>query len=175
MPAASYPSHFSSIVVGVDGSASSIAALRWARDQAALHGAKLRAVTAWTAPAATVSAGMPRVSNVTPEHTAERTLDVALSSLDAPATEGGSAGFGGADAGEVAIERCVTQGPAAKVLIDMSMGADLLVVGSRGIGGFAGLLLGSVSHQVTQHAHCPVVVVRPPMAADESGPPPPTA
>ena len=58
------------------------------------------------------------------------------------------------------------EGPAAKVLLEASEGADLLVVGSRGLGGFSGLLLGSVSQQCSLHAHCPVVIVRP---QDERG------
>ena len=60
----------------------------------------------------------------------------------------------------VAIERRVDQGSAAAVLVEESRGADLLVVGSRGHGGFAQLLLGSVSQQCAQHAFCPVVIVR---------------
>ena len=58
------------------------------------------------------------------------------------------------------IERRVDQGSAAAVLVEESQGADLLVVGSRGHGGFAQLLLGSVSQQCAQHASCPVVIVR---------------
>jgi nucleotide-binding universal stress UspA family protein len=62
--------------------------------------------------------------------------------------------------GAIEIERIVAQGSAAHVLLDAAEDADLLVVGSRGRGGFTGLLLGSVSHQVASHATCPVVVVR---------------
>jgi nucleotide-binding universal stress UspA family protein len=64
------------------------------------------------------------------------------------------------DADDVKIERRVVEGPAASVLVDESRAADLLVVGSRGHGGFTGLLLGSVSQQCAQHAECPVVIVR---------------
>jgi nucleotide-binding universal stress UspA family protein len=60
----------------------------------------------------------------------------------------------------VKIQTSVEQGNAAKVLIERSKGADLIVVGSRGRDGFAGMLLGSVSQHVVAHAHCPVAVVR---------------
>jgi nucleotide-binding universal stress UspA family protein len=65
-----------------------------------------------------------------------------------------------ADADSVTIERRVDQGAPAAVLVEESRGAELLVVGSRGHGGFAQLLLGSVSQQCAQHAFCPVVIVR---------------
>jgi nucleotide-binding universal stress UspA family protein len=63
------------------------------------------------------------------------------------------------DGDSVEIERVVEEGHAAKVLLDAAADADLLVVGCRGHGGFAELLLGSVSHECTRHAHCPVLVV----------------
>jgi nucleotide-binding universal stress UspA family protein len=66
------------------------------------------------------------------------------------------------DAAEVEIERRVVEGAPAAVLVDESREADLLVVGSRGLGGFSGLLLGSVSQQCAHHAACPVVIVRAP-------------
>ena len=79
---------------------------------------------------------------------AESALDATLQEV-APDTDG------------VLVERRVVEGPAATVLVDESRQADLLVVGSRGYGGFAGLLLGSVSQQCAHHAACPVVIVRP--------------
>jgi nucleotide-binding universal stress UspA family protein len=61
---------------------------------------------------------------------------------------------------DVPIEQIVVEGKAAEILVDESKGANLLVVGSRGHGGFAELLLGSVSHQCAQHARCPLLIVR---------------
>src|SRR6185437_3835562 len=68
--------------------------------------------------------------------------------------------------GDVEIERAIVQGPEAQVLIDAVSEHDSLVVGSRGHGGFAGLLPGSVSHQCARHAPCAVVVVRTTSAAN---------
>jgi nucleotide-binding universal stress UspA family protein len=60
----------------------------------------------------------------------------------------------------ITVQTAVVEGPPARVLVEMSADADLLVVGSRGLGGFSGLLLGSVSQQCTHRARCPVTVVR---------------
>ncbi len=75
-----------------------------------------------------------------------------------------------AESPEVELERIALDGPAAKVLVDAADDAELLVVGSRGHGGFAGLLLGSVSQQCAHHAQCPVVIVRGPAQDAEAGP-----
>ncbi|MFL6138385.1 MAG: universal stress protein [Frankiaceae bacterium] len=153
MVSTDHAARINKVVVGVDGSPSSLAALRWAYDQAVAHDAKLHAVMAWTQGPATVSAGMPRVPDLAPEETARRVLDEAVAEV---------VGKGRDDL----VERFVVPGSPTKVLLDRAGDADLLVVGSRGIGGFAGLLLGSVSQQVTQHARCPVVVIRPPESSD---------
>ncbi|HEY6748041.1 MAG TPA: universal stress protein, partial [Mycobacteriales bacterium] len=78
---------------------------------------------------------------------AEETLAVALGTVEE-------------DNPDVKIERRVEHGPAARVLLDAADGAAVLVVGARGLGGFAGMVAGSVSQQVLRHAECPVVVVR---------------
>ncbi|MFP4511662.1 MAG: universal stress protein [Acidimicrobiales bacterium] len=138
------------IIAGVDGSPGSLAALRWAIEEATLRSATVDAVMTWQMPtyAYTGMAVMPPVADL--GESAAAALD------DAIATE--TADIAG-DAAEVEIRPVVVEGPTAAVLIERSASADLLVVGSRGYGGFRGLLLGSVSHQCASHAHCPVVVV----------------
>ena len=134
------------IVVGVDGSPSAKAALRWAAAQARLAGARLRVVAVWEIPV--YAAWMPMVPY--------EDLGLAAGKMLAESV------------GEVlGLEVCVPElletvlpGHPAQVLVDESAHAAVLVVGSRGHGGFAGTLLGSVSQQCTQRAHCPVVVVR---------------
>ncbi|MBN9618135.1 MAG: universal stress protein [Actinobacteria bacterium] len=133
------------IVVGVDGSEPSKAALRWAARLAPTLGARIRAVTAWAYPTALGwTAGLP--PEWSPGDDAEKGLTSAVDDV-----------FG---ANRPAGLRLLTQGgEATRVLLDASKGAAMLVVGSRGHGGFVGLLLGSVSSQVAEHATCPVLVV----------------
>jgi nucleotide-binding universal stress UspA family protein len=134
------------IVVGVDGSPSSIKALRWAVRQAKLTGAEVKAVTAWSFP---VGYGMVPVGDegIDFEGDAGKILAEALAEVSGIAPG-------------VAITSSVVEGNAADVLLRETKGADLLVVGSRGHGGFAGILLGSVSQHCVQHAGCPVLVLR---------------
>jgi nucleotide-binding universal stress UspA family protein len=136
------------IVVGVDGSDGAAAALRWAVEEAELRQAALDAVTAWHIPYA---AGSPAIGLVIdPEEErayAAEQLEEVIGTLGARP--------------RVQVNRVVVEGGAARALIEAASGADLLVVGSRGRGGFKGLLLGSVSQQCIHHAPCPVVVVRP--------------
>ena len=139
------------IVAGVDGSESSISALRWAIRQAGLTDAAVDAVIAWHYPDLATS-GMA-VGAIDPSYgffreSAEKIIADAISTLD--------------PASDVPVRAYVAQGHAAQVLLDAAAGADLLVVGSRGHGGFAEALLGSVSQHCVQHALCPVVVVRGP-------------
>jgi nucleotide-binding universal stress UspA family protein len=135
------------IVVGVDGSTGSRAALRFATQEARLRGASLRIVTAWQMPVLAFSGGfIPADLPMEFERAAEDASRQSLEWL-------GEAGSG------VHIERVVEEGQAAHVLVEAAKGAKLLVVGSRGRGGFTGLVLGSVSQQCVQHAPCPVVVV----------------
>lgn len=132
------------IVAGVDGSEQSQAAFQWAVDEARLRHGKVRAITAWHYPPVP-STVEDRGSNDS-LHVAER---VQAEALKAVAAEG------------VDIEGMLVRDSAASALLDAAKDADLLVVGSRGHGGFAGLRLGSVSSQLVHHAPCPVLVVRP--------------
>lgn len=135
------------IVVGVDGSEASVRALRWAVEEARLRNARVRAVHAWSYP------------HVSTYHQAVRALSAPLAE-EAEATLDRAVREGAAGAAGVEIEQVVVEGPAAAALVDASSDASLLVVGSRGLGGFSGLLLGSVSHQAASHASCAVVIVR---------------
>ncbi|KIQ64621.1 hypothetical protein TR51_10305 [Kitasatospora griseola] len=133
------------IVVGVDGSASSRRALWWAIGQARLTGAVVDAVIAWIYPTLygwAMTAPDPQL-----HHTAEQVLARAVEEVAGARPP-------------VEIRQIAVVGHAARVLLEQSRGADLLVVGSRGHGGFTGALLGSVSLHCVQHATCPVVVVR---------------
>jgi nucleotide-binding universal stress UspA family protein len=138
------------IVVGVDGSAGSIEAIRWASEEAKLRGAKLRAVTAWEFPFASAGFGdsvaVPHLEDF--EVKAKRMLEEALiAAIPDPAALAG-------------VERAVICGHATAVLRTESKDATMIVVGARGHGGFIGMLLGSTSDQLVKRAKCLVVVVR---------------
>jgi nucleotide-binding universal stress UspA family protein len=132
------------IVVGVDGSGHSAIALRWAIDEARIRDARLRVIYAFPAlvslAGSTAAEYYPQV-----EKEAEQVLDEALADLPADA--------------QARLERVLVPGNPAKVLIEASNDGAMLVIGSRGRGGFRGMLLGSVSHHCVQHSRCPVVVV----------------
>ena len=138
------------IVVGVDGSPASRTALEWAGDEAVRHGSELVVVAAWLPippPLAGTSSTLPTHGVTYPGESAKKQLMETIRDVlgeEPPAL----------------VQPQVKEGSAAKVLIDLSEEADLLVVGARGHGGFAGMLLGSVSQHVAAHAKCTVVVVR---------------
>jgi nucleotide-binding universal stress UspA family protein len=132
------------IVVGVDGSPSSVRALQWGAHAAVAFGAVVEAVAAWEYPAATGWASIP--PDWHPDKDMEKVLQDTLREA-----------FG--DQPPPGLRAQVFEGGAAKVLLDASEGASMLVVGSRGHGGFAGLLLGSVSGNVAEHASCPVLII----------------
>jgi nucleotide-binding universal stress UspA family protein len=138
------------IVAGIDGSASSVGALRWAIGQAGLTGAAVDAVAVWHYPVATGGYGWTPVG-VGAEYDFRELTEKILADVISNALDPGS---------DVRVRAQVIEGNPAQVLIDASAGADLLVVGSRGHGGFTEALLGSVSQHCVHHARCPVVVLR---------------
>lgn len=139
------------IVVGVDGSETSHRALEWAVAEARLHGCEVEAVHAWHD--VFVGAAYPFMAEV-PDPKIYR--DAGQQVLDAAVDEVAAKGGRG-----VKISRVLVNDSPVHALLDVAKGADLIVIGSRGRGGFAGLLLGSVSQQIVHHAVCPVVVVPP--------------
>jgi nucleotide-binding universal stress UspA family protein len=136
-------------VAGTDGSPGSAAALRWALAEARRRGARLDVVHVWHYPWVVVAAGAAAAAVGREEYEAEgrRVLEQATAALEA-------------ERGDVEIHPMLGSGSVADVLVRAAGDADLLVVGSRGRGGFTGLLLGSVSLQVAHHAPCAVVIVR---------------
>jgi nucleotide-binding universal stress UspA family protein len=134
------------VVVGVDGSPASRDALRWAADYARLTGGPLQAISVWHWPVSMV-VSVPIPDGFDPMQEAHAALEKILGEVlgEAPG---------------ITVTTQVVGGAAASVLIDAAREAALLVVGSRGHGGFTGLLLGSVSEHCTRYAACPVVVVR---------------
>lgn len=134
------------IVVGIDGSPNSAGALAWAIQEAQYRGASVKAVHAWQMVFTGDIYGGAQVDPGFLEKAGRAVLDQAVDQADTRSVAG-------------SIERILVHGGAATALIDAAKDADLLVVGSRGRGGFAGLLLGSVSQQVAHHAPCPLVIV----------------
>ena len=140
------------IVVGVDGSAGAERAVAFAVEEARLRGATLEAVSVWQVK---VFAGPGFFQAAPPSNelidalrrVAQDAVDNALEDVDTSGIE---------------VRRAAVAGVPAEVLVDAAKDADLLVVGSRGLGGFRGLLLGSVSQQCAHHAVCPVAIVPPP-------------
>jgi nucleotide-binding universal stress UspA family protein len=136
------------IVVGIDDSAGARAALRWAIEQAKLTGSTVEAVHAYDFHVAWVDEPAMHFEEWRQE--AEAQARAHLNEVISDATGGGH---------EVPVSAVAVEGRATPTLLDASTGADLLVVGSRGRGGFAGLLLGSVSQHCAEHGRCPVVVI----------------
>ncbi|HEX5914584.1 MAG TPA: universal stress protein [Rubrobacter sp.] len=140
------------VVVGVDGSETARKAVRWAAREAKLRGMKLELVSAWQIPTYSYVSGygFPAISQEMMKSLTERAEGHLAEALHEARGE----------ARDIEIETIAVDGQPAKVLVEVAKGADLLVVGSRGLGGFRELLLGSVSQQCAQHAMCPVVIVR---------------
>lgn len=134
------------VLVGVDGSASSKDALAWGARYAGLTGAPLEVVIVWHLPA-TLGWETPVPAGWSPEADARAIIETEVEEV-----LGSSHPHG--------VTLSVLEGPPAKILADLAHGASTVVVGSRGRGHIAGMLLGSVSEALARHAPCPVVVVR---------------
>jgi nucleotide-binding universal stress UspA family protein len=136
----------SRIVVGVDGSESSIAALSWAARQALMTDSAIEAITTWEWPT-DYGWSPPYPADFDPADLARKLLEEIVTKVRD-------------DNSGLDIRFSVVEGHPAPVLIHASVDADLLVVGCRGHGEFAGMLIGSVSEHCATHAHCPVLVHR---------------
>jgi nucleotide-binding universal stress UspA family protein len=156
------------IVVGVDESAGSDSALRWALQEARLRGAKLRVVHVYPpAPLPVSEAGVGAVGGMGVPVVAESAAELGrAAAAEATNLIEEALRRAGTDSLHVEIERVALEGAPAQTLIESARGMDLLVLGSRGRGGFLGLLLGSVSQQCAQHPPCPVVILPPPDEAE---------
>jgi nucleotide-binding universal stress UspA family protein len=143
------------IVVGVDGSACAHAALEFAASEAALRGARLRIVCAWDIPPAMYAGGFaPGFDQETLDAFRDNAETIVRTELAEAKRLQPS----------IEVEARTSEGQAAEVLLEAARDASLIVVGNRGHGGFASLLLGSVSQHVVHHAPCPVLVIREPPA-----------
>jgi len=134
------------IVVGVDGSPASEDALRWAAQQARLTGSVLEPVMTWDYPNYYdwATPGWPEDINFGED--AQKSLDHSIEAVLGSSPD-------------VIVRPVVIEGHPAPTLVQLSKSASLLVVGSRGHGAFAGMLLGSVSEHLATHAHCPVAII----------------
>ena len=143
------------IVVGIDGSFGSSQALRWALDEARVHGATVEAMYVWQYPPIGVFVlGPTRGFDATGQEIVDGALD-----------------FRNRWASDVPFTAAAHMGATVPSLLDASRGADLLVLGSRGHGSFSDTLLGSVAHQCARHARSAVAVTRPPVTPAGSNPP----
>ena len=135
------------IVVGIDGSKSSINALTWALHEAKRHSAAVHVVHAWSLPMVVDPMGAaisPPVDEF--RSAAQGVIKHALEAVKS-------------HVGDTAVTSTVEYGSASQHLLDAAITADMVVVGRRGSGGFLGLLIGSVAGQVAHHAKCPAVIV----------------
>jgi nucleotide-binding universal stress UspA family protein len=147
------------IVVGYDGSDSSGLALNWALQAARSRKTSVRIVNVVIPPL-----------NPVPSHLGYIEADPAELRNAADQTLAAAVAAARSEASQVEVETRLVEGTAAAVLIDQSSDAELAVVGSRGLGGFSELLLGSTSFELATHAHCPVVVIRTDSSTGEPGP-----
>lgn len=143
------------IVAGVDGSRSSVQALRWAVRYAELSGGTVDAVISWQYPITASGLGWAPTAPWDDTNFAElaaKTLSEVVADVSPPPT--------------VTVRQSAVEGNAAEVLLETAKDADLLVLGNRGHGGFTDALIGSVSTRCLHHATCPVLVVKEPRQHD---------
>jgi nucleotide-binding universal stress UspA family protein len=141
------------IIVGVDGSEQSRQVLEWAIEEARLRGDRIAAIMAFGVPPTYYPHGVPGAGSAELIERIKRGTQERLAAILEEVRPL-------ADGVDIDGEVVESQQP-ARILTERAGNDDLLVVGSRGLGGFKGLLLGSVSQQCVQHAHCAVVVVHP--------------
>jgi nucleotide-binding universal stress UspA family protein len=144
-PEAGRPASAERAVVGYDGSPGAARALKWAIEEALMRQASLEVITAWVFPMAMGYAFTTTVKEVREE--AERTAEHALGIVKTRAPK-------------LTVHVSASESAPGPALVDASRDADLLVVGSRGLGGFRGLLLGSVGAYCARHASCSVAIIR---------------
>lgn len=144
------------IVVGIDGSEGAVRGLRWALEEARLHGAVLELVH--TYPKLEHTYPQPAAVELPDRGSLATTRELEVAKVQEVIDDALSRAGG---AGDVEIRRTVRPGSAGAVLCEVARGAGLLVVGARGLGGFRGLLVGSVSQQVIAHSPCPVALITP--------------
>lgn len=149
------------IIVGVDGSPTADAALRWAIEEATIRDAEIDVIHAWQEPPAVTPAAQVTALDLAAlvEVSAERCLETVIRRVVLEGVAGDT----------VHIRPWVTHGQAGPVLVEAANDADLLVVGTRGLGTVGRLMLGSVSTYCVHHGHCPVVVIPSPGSLAETG------
>lgn len=145
------------VVVAVDGSPASDNAVKWAANTANKRGVPLRLATSYTMPQFLYAEGM-----VPPEDLFKELQDEALNLVEK------ARAIAHEVAPDILIGHTIAEGSPIDMLLDMSNDVTMIVLGSRGLGGLSGMVLGSVSAAVVSHAHCPVVVVREGNAVTES-------
>lgn len=138
------------IVVGIDSSAASKEALQLALHEASMRGTRVRAVHAWTAAVPVTMTGPGFIAPVDREPVRKEADELLHTVVDAVAGNRAST-----------VECVLVEGPAGHAILDNAQDAELIVVGQRGLGTVGAVVLGSVSHHVLHHTHCPVLVVPP--------------
>ncbi|MGA2211377.1 MAG: universal stress protein [Acidimicrobiales bacterium] len=138
------------VVVGVDGSPASLAALRYAAEVARWQNWTLHIVNTWHVNYPVSPFGVIDLGDIT-----SAAVEAATATVRDAVREVLS------DDDTLDVRRSIVEGLPARTLIELSQGADLLVVGSRGLGGFSSMALGSVGQACVHHAHCPVLIIRP--------------